>query len=111
MRLLKLWLLITQDIFVFISTFFFLASPAVDHYGVVASPPLSPGHLFYHTSDTAEVRAAAIRTPIGHVKLYSLVGLAQLYIYIYIYIYGRPNNTELIIMVWPPSYGVCLMYG
>ena len=41
--------------------------PAVNHNGVCASPPLNPGHLFHHTSDTAEVGAVAIRAPVGDV--------------------------------------------
>ena len=50
----------------------------MDHNGVVSSLPLDLGHLCNHGSDTGQVRAAAIRAPVGQVELNHPVSLARL---------------------------------
>ena len=49
--------------------------PAVDQHRLITSPPLNPARLFHHISDTPEVRAVTIRSPVGDVKLYHLKNL------------------------------------
>ena len=44
-----------------------ILSPAMYYYRMIASPPLNSGHFYYHISDTAEVGAVTIRTPVGDV--------------------------------------------
>ena len=44
-----------------------ILSPAMNYYRMIASPSLNSGHFYYYISDTAEVRAVTIRTPVGDV--------------------------------------------
>ena len=53
-------------------------SPAVDHDGVVASPPLDLAHLINHTGHTGQVGAAAVWGPVGDVELTHLLNSARL---------------------------------
>ena len=55
-----------------------MISPAVDHYGIVVSPHLNFDHFINHISDGLQVRAAAIRSPIGDVELAHLMCLPRL---------------------------------
>ena len=44
-----------------------ILSPAMNYYRMIASPSLNSGHFYYYISDTAEVGAVTIRTPVGDV--------------------------------------------
>ena len=53
-------------------------SPAVYHSGTVSSPPLDFAHLINHISHSLQVRAAAVRGPVGDVELAHLMHIARL---------------------------------
>ena len=50
----------------------------MNHNGVVSSLPLDLGHLYNHGSDTGQVGAAAIGSPVGQVELNHPLSLARL---------------------------------
>ena len=58
-----------------------LPIPAVNQYWVVSSSPLNFGHLLNDISEYFQVRAGAIRRPVGHMELGHLMGLQELYSY------------------------------
>ena len=53
-------------------------TPAVDHDGLVAGPPLHLPHLLNHVRHSLEVRTAAIRAPVGDVEQGHLMSLVSL---------------------------------
>jgi len=61
-----------------VDSLFVYTSPAVDHNGVIASPPLHLGHLLNDVSDSLQVWAPPIRAPVDDVELHHLVGFPWL---------------------------------